>query len=77
MTLASRILTLSMYFLLTTYLAQGVQIFLLAVPSAGFTFEMLSILSARGGHGHRFCHISNKYAVAHPDGRDIFGSDLW
>jgi protein-S-isoprenylcysteine O-methyltransferase Ste14 len=52
MTLASRIIMLSKFFLLATYLVQGAQIFLISVPSAGSTFEMLGRVrkSGRGSY---------------------------
>jgi protein-S-isoprenylcysteine O-methyltransferase Ste14 len=53
MTLASRMIVLSKFFLLATYLVQAVQIFLFSVPSAGSTFEMLSKVRKYGGHSCR------------------------
>ena len=49
MTLASRIIMLSKFFLVATYLVQAAQIFVFSVPSAGSTFEMLSKVRKSGG----------------------------
>jgi len=48
MSFTSRIIMLSKFFLLATYLVQAVQIFLFSIPSAGSTFEMLSKVRKSG-----------------------------
>jgi protein-S-isoprenylcysteine O-methyltransferase Ste14 len=48
MPLASRIIMLSKFFLLATYLVQAAQIFFFSVPSAGSTIEMLSKVRKSG-----------------------------